>query len=157
MQQFIVPLAIVCFAIFWIALLHVLAWLGGWKALVRRFPDDRTHEGKLFRFQSGAIIPIAPIDLPFNYGNCLKLRVCPQGIGISIIAPFRFGHEPFFIPWNEFHRAKIKTAFYFFPYFEAEIASPPIVKILLPRWVFELQQEGAEETATELSKDPSLS
>ncbi|WP_425615297.1 hypothetical protein NA78x_005212 [Anatilimnocola sp. NA78] len=149
MDQLIIPLAMVGFAIFWVLLLHLIAYLGGWKELARRFPDDQTHEGKLYRFQSGAVTPIARIDLPCNYGSSLKLRVCTQGLGISVIAPFRFGHAPLFIPWDEFHRPQIKKSLGFFSFFEAEVASPPIVKMVLPSWVLELQQEGvAEGTAS---------
>ncbi len=39
--------------------------------------------------------------LKSNYGGCLTIVVNSEGIGLSILWPFRAGHPPLFIPWSE--------------------------------------------------------
>ncbi|QDU30561.1 hypothetical protein ETAA8_57070 [Anatilimnocola aggregata] len=131
------------FAAFWIGLLNVIAVWAGWKELARRYPDDGSHEGQTFRFQSGAMNGLAKWSSPCNYGSCLNLRVCPAGLRIAVMFPFHFGHSPLFIPWSEFRQPTQKQVWHYFTFFEAVLGEPPFRRITLPSWIWDFQQEGA--------------
>lgn len=53
---------------------------------------------------------------------------------ISIAAPFRLGHPPLFIPWNELHQIREDDMMYSHKV-KASIGKPTIGRITLPGWV----------------------
>lgn len=57
-----------------------------------------------------------------------------DGLGISVAPPFRVGHPPLFIPWNEFRQVKEDELMYSHKV-KAMIGQPAITRITLPAWV----------------------
>ena len=82
---------------FWFAMTGLLAHLGGWATLARRFRATQSPSGERFRFASGSM---GRRFLPVNYGGCLFVTVGEEGIHLSILFLFRFLSPPLFIPWS---------------------------------------------------------
>ena len=78
----------------WVGVLHLLAAVGGWNALARCYPDEASSEGERFRFQSAQFGWV-------NYNNCVNVTVSPDGLRLSLLAPFRMGHHPICLPWRD--------------------------------------------------------
>jgi hypothetical protein len=82
----------------WFALTGLLAHVGGWASLARRYRATRPPDGERFRFASGSM---GSRILPVRYGGCLFVTVSDEGLHLSILFPFRFQSPPLFIPWSE--------------------------------------------------------
>lgn len=83
------------FVLFWCVLLVAISFLSGWRQLEKVYGAGSPLSGACFRFQS------AQMRFRCNYGGCLTMTVNAEGLGLSVAAPFRPGHAPLFIPWNE--------------------------------------------------------
>lgn len=105
----------------------LISHIGGWWALSKRYPADGNCECKTFRMRSGRI-GLA------NYGMCLVLTICESGLRMSVLFPFRIGHPPIFIPWNEFHRV-MESRILIWRNLEADIGTPVVAHIVLPIWL----------------------
>lgn len=77
------------------AIVTLLSFVSGWRALAGRFPapPDFT-EGKLFAWQSGRVGVV-------NYNSVLRVRVSARGLHLSCSFPFHFMHPPLLIPWSQ--------------------------------------------------------
>lgn len=90
------------FALWWLFVTGVLAYLSGWATLAGRYRADVPGipgDGARFRFSSGSL---GRKWFPVNYGNCLFVTVTNRGLRLSIFLPFRFLCPPLFIPWEGF-------------------------------------------------------
>ena len=137
---------IALYAAAWFAMLATIARLGGWSSLARQFAVPVLPAGKRFRFQSASFR--GHYWAPVNYGSCLTLVVCEQGLGIGIGWLFRFRHPPLLIPWSEFPRPEQKRFLWVFRYVEADVGEPALAKLYLPHWTFaqaNLAMSAAEE------------
>ncbi len=77
------------------AVMTILSFVGGWRAMAGRFPAPPNFtEGKLFTWQSGRIGMV-------NYNNVLRVRVSAQGLHLACGFPFHFMHPPLLIPWAQ--------------------------------------------------------
>ncbi|WP_254507375.1 hypothetical protein [Anatilimnocola floriformis] len=133
MQNLLIPAVFLAFALWWCFIIWVISFIGGWRALAKRFGVRQLPPGKKYHLQSAAF---SKGGLPCNYGNCLTMIVAEQGLGIAIFPAFRPGHPPLLIPWSEFYRPRQKTVLWYWKFFEAEIGEPPIVTVCLPEWLF---------------------
>jgi len=85
------------FLLFWCAIVFVIGKLGGWGAIVHRFPYTGATAGggnERKRFQS------IKIGLS-NYSGVVNFEALPQGLHMSTIFLFKFGHSDVLIPWEE--------------------------------------------------------
>lgn len=76
----------------------LLAWVGGWRDLARRFPSAGKSQGETWHFRT---IGIRKWRVPTNYSNCVHVSIGAEGIGLAMSFFFRFQHDPIFIPWHE--------------------------------------------------------
>jgi hypothetical protein len=129
----------------WFGMLATIAQLGGWTSLARQFAVRALPAGKRLRFQSAAIRE--HYWAPVNYGSCLTLVVCEQGLGIGIGWLFRFRHPPLLIPWSEFRRTEQKRFLWVFRYVVTDIGEPALATLYLPHWIF--AQANAAMSAAE--------
>lgn len=79
----------------WVAILNVLARVGGWATLAEVYPAAGLFEGDRWWFQS------AQLRWRVNYGGVLTVGANPRGLYLSVLLPFRIGHPPLFIPWTD--------------------------------------------------------
>jgi hypothetical protein len=121
------------YAAAWLGMLATVAHLGGWSVLAKQFAVPALPAGKRFRFQSASF---HRHWTPMNYGSCLTLVVCEQGLGLATGWLLRFRHPPLLIPWSEFRQPEQKRILWLFRYVVADVGEPAIVKLYLPHWTF---------------------
>lgn len=90
------------FPLFWMAIVSLIARVGGWSELAKRFGSDAPAEGDLFTWCS------ARLRMFCNYSNCLRVTVSDAGIHIRTLIFFKVGHRPLFIPWQAVQDLKIR-------------------------------------------------
>lgn len=142
MNELLILLFSLYFAGLWTGVMYLAAWLGGWRALAGKFRVTTMPEGEARRFQSVSMTRVP--GLPASYGFCTVLTITPGGLGISVPAPFRFGHPPLLIPWTEFHAVQTRAVL-FSKFVDAEIGSPRLATVRLPAWVFEQANQAMED------------
>ena len=86
----------------WVAILNVLARVGGWIALAEVYPAAGGFEGDRWWFQS------AQMRWRVNYGGVLTVGASPRGLYLSVLLPFRIAHPPLFIPWADISASERK-------------------------------------------------
>ncbi len=102
-EEYLVFLAVVGFALFfvvlWVAIVTLVATLGGWKRLQEEFPDrPSAHIYKRLSMRS------AQLGHPIfgaSYGNCLNIEVCEPGLRISVWKIFGPFSKPILFPWGK--------------------------------------------------------
>lgn len=87
----------VFFVTFFWAVLQLLARVGGWRALSKRFPGPPRGETKL----AFGTASFGPLLLPVNYNLPVRVSAGDEGVGLALPAPFHIGSPPLFIPWSE--------------------------------------------------------
>ena len=89
----LVPIALVVVPAVWCGVVWLIGQ-AGWRTLARAYATDLPASGRTFRFQSGRIGHA-------SYNGVLTISVEPEGIRLAVAAPFRPGHPPVLIPWDE--------------------------------------------------------
>ena len=92
------PWFIVFFVAMWFGVTGLLAVFSGWTGLAAYWRAQRPLTGERFRIASASM---GAKLLPVGYSNCLSVTVSDQGLGVSILLPFRFLCPPLFIPWSD--------------------------------------------------------
>jgi hypothetical protein len=82
------------FPVLWFAICELLAFVGGWRRLAEHYPHSGPAPAETARFRSGRVGWV-------NYNNCLIVGAAPTGLYLSVLLPFRPGHAPLLIPWND--------------------------------------------------------
>jgi hypothetical protein len=86
---------IVYFVCLWIAVSFVISFVGGWFELGRVYRAAKPFLGNRWRFQDAQFRPIG------GYHNILSVSANAEGLYLAMFFPFRFGHPPLFIPWQD--------------------------------------------------------
>lgn len=90
----------VAFPAFWIFVTSMIAEIGGWNRVARRFPDrEREPANARFRFCSAQLG--SSLFGP-SYNHILTFEVCDTGLRIRVWKVFGFLSKPIFLPWNAF-------------------------------------------------------
>jgi hypothetical protein len=89
-----------CFACFMISRF-------GWSTWAESFRCDRELVGKNYRGRSGRF------NLQGSYKGVLNVVLCNEGIGLSVMLPWRVGHPPLLIPWSKVTGVEGKNYFLF--------------------------------------------
>ncbi len=125
---FIVPVALTCFALFWMAIVTLLGNMSGWKAMHARFglpPGVVAPRGALVSGRVGVV----------NYNNVLRVASDRFGVYLSVLSLFRSGHPALFIPWNETHTMERKD-FLWTKRLRFAVGRPVITMVVLPASLF---------------------
>ena len=85
------------FCLLWVAICGLLSVWSGWFSLAKEFAGRLSEVWASSSFQSGAM---GWRYLAVSYANCLFVKVGPDGIGLSILWPFRVLAPPIAIPWR---------------------------------------------------------
>lgn len=90
----------------WLLVVGLLATLGGWGALARRYPDpgDAARGNLLVLGGSSLMMRRAPIPFPVTYKRCVTVTLSGVGLHLRVMAFFRFRHPPLLIPWEQVER-----------------------------------------------------
>ena len=86
---------LIVFTTLWILMCFVLSMWGGWSQLTDRYRGIPSKVEAKWRLESASMRHMA------TYPGCLKFSVGREGLGISILFPFRAGHPPLLIPWTD--------------------------------------------------------
>ena len=84
------------FVAFWCAICALIAFIGGWQSLARRYRGEPTTVIDQVTFGSGQLGVLRA-----NYNNCLSVTVGPGGVGLKVLLPFRILHPSLLVPWSE--------------------------------------------------------
>lgn len=130
---FVVMLFAIVFPIFWASVIWLISQLSGWGRLARRYRALQPASGQRWSWQYGMIGWA-------GYNGVLNLTANAEGLFMETLWLFGFGHPRLFIPWQEFHEAKVNH-FFFRRQVRAKIGYPSLATVRLPAAVFE-QTEG---------------
>ena len=93
---------ILIFPLFWMAILWIIATVGGWKKLAGSYAADAPASGVSFNMAS------ARLGLFTSYSHSLRVTVSSTGIHLQPFILMRTGHAPLFIPWDAVSRLKLR-------------------------------------------------
>jgi hypothetical protein len=86
---------VVFFTTLWCSIVFILSLAGGWRALGKRYAaKDMEVAGQRWEMQRGAMRVVV------GYNHILTIVANTRGIYLSVMALFRIGHPPLFIPWE---------------------------------------------------------
>lgn len=88
---------VVVFPLMFGGVILLIAQLGGWAAMARRYRDPRPNDvppGAVSLNASGRL------GLLGSYNGVLIVIVAPDGLRLRAWGPFRLGHAPLFAPWS---------------------------------------------------------
>lgn len=71
-----------------------LAAFSGWRVLARHYAASERFNGKRFWFRSAQFGPV-------GYGSCVMPGANADGIYLAVLFPFRIGHPPLLVPWQD--------------------------------------------------------
>jgi hypothetical protein len=114
----------VAFGTLWFAVSLLLSHIGDWSTLARHYPNMVLPTLRTFYMSSGYVGAV-------SYRSCLVLRVCETGLRLSVLLPFRVGHPPIFIPWEEFYNISENRS-WFNSFMHAELGRPVVGTVGLP-------------------------
>lgn len=117
------------FVSMWCAISLLLSAMGGWRRLAESFAARDEPTGRHFFMQSGKIGIV-------NYGSCLTIHSAPSGFYLSVWLPFRIGHPPLFIPWQEVRNVTTRR-FLWFERVVFDVGSPSIASLQLSKKIFQ--------------------
>lgn len=126
---------VVLFPILFVGMWYVVGLLvysiSGWARLAESFAAGGEPTGRRFFMQYGVVGNI-------YYRSVLTIHTAPNGFYLSVWLPFRIGHPPLFIPWQEVRNATTYP-FWWFEMVEFDVGSPTIATLELPKRIFEGQ------------------
>ena len=91
----LIPLIIAGYAALWVGISLLIAKVSGWSALAERYrTDPAMFTGWKTGFQSGRM------RVWTRYGGALTVGANGMGFYLAVLAIFRAGHPPLFVPWH---------------------------------------------------------
>lgn len=119
-----ITLGVVLFVIIWVCVSLLLAFAGGWRALARAYPAPHAPP------DGGWVEREALLSGRARYKNVLRLCASDEGVFLSVAPPFRIGHPPLLVPWEDlFPLASASPAMGYTELRFGRVASP---RILVP-------------------------
>ena len=102
-------LLVVTVLVSWSLLNVLIARLTGWGALAERFACKQRPRGEWFRYATVAFSRWS------GYNGCVTVCIGETGLYLMVLFPFRPGHPPLLIPWQEIlhvgeHKSKLFSA-----------------------------------------------
>lgn len=123
------------FCAMWFGVCFLLSRVSRWNELARDFPD-RGFSGRKRWFCSAQMGQV-------HQKSCLILGADENGVFLSNLLPFRFGHTPLFIPWSAIKTSRRKG--WIFEYVDFSLG-PGAVPLTLKRGLADaLMKDGGVE------------
>jgi hypothetical protein len=79
----------------------------GWNDWAQIYRCNRPLTGKLYSGRSGRF------SFQGSYSRILNVRLCAEGIGLSVMLPWRVGHPPLLVPWSKVIGVEERSFFFF--------------------------------------------
>ena len=102
-------LCIAFFFIFWCAVSFLVSFLTGWFSLSRRFTQQSDPYGETK--SAGPFFYTIYMRWWGHYSSVIRLVTAPDALYASVLFPFRIGHPPLRIPWDEIQFSRTKFFF----------------------------------------------
>lgn len=80
---------------FWCMISTLVARMGGWSALAKKYAVTIVPTGTMYRWQS------LGIGRATSYNNAMNIVISSRGLCLFPMIIFRFGHHPILIPWAD--------------------------------------------------------
>lgn len=96
----------ILFVLLWIGTSMLIAMMSGWHTLAKRFASadkpygDVRTAGPLFHTVYGRY--------GVKYNSVIRMTAASDALYISVFAPFRAGHPPLRVPWEEIRIVPVK-------------------------------------------------
>jgi len=118
------PFFIVFFVLcLWVTVSFSIALVGGWFELGRIYRGTRRFAGSSWRFQD------AQFRLLTRYNHIVTVGSNAEGLYLAVFLPFRIGHPPLFIPWQDV--SVRRERFLWFRVYKFEFRQAPSVRLQL--------------------------
>lgn len=99
--------AVLGFPALWALIMLAIGRFGGWGALAEVYAARDDFQGKRWRFESLRFRAFG------HYNGCVTFGANPRGLYMATFFPFRIGHPPLFIPWEDV--TMTRTTFFMVP------------------------------------------
>jgi hypothetical protein len=106
----------------WVMVSWLIAMIGGWSRLAGHYRASSDFLGQTWNMCSGRM----GIS---NYNGVLTIGANSNGLHLAVLLPFRVGHPPLFIPWEEISTTPVKN--FWVAYTELRFAAVPGVTLRL--------------------------
>lgn len=107
------PLGLACFPVFFVALWctisFLISFITGWFTLARRFRQQSAPYGEMRT--AGPFFYTVYMRFWGHYSSVIRLSAASDGLYASVLFPFRIGHPPLRIPWDEIKFGKAQWFF----------------------------------------------
>jgi hypothetical protein len=104
------PIGLACIPVFfvalWCAVCFLISFITGWFALTRRFRRQSAPYGEIRT--AGPFFYTVYMRFWGHYSSVIRLSAASDGIYASVLFPFRIGHPPLRIPWDEIKLGRTK-------------------------------------------------
>jgi hypothetical protein len=97
------------FVVLWCAVCFLIGFQSGWFALGRRFKRQSDPYGETKT--AGPLFYTVYMRWWSHYSHVIRLTAASDALYASILLPFRIGHPPLRIPWDEIQFARTKFLF----------------------------------------------
>ena len=98
-------IAVFVVAVWWVSM-SLTGLLTGWSALARRFRTESEPYGDCKT--AGPFFYTVYMRYWTHYSSVIRLTAAAEALYLSVLFPFRVGHPPLRIPWNEIQFASTK-------------------------------------------------
>jgi hypothetical protein len=107
---FATPPGVACYAVFfitvWCASLSAISFVGGWRVLSKRFKQETAPYGEIRT--AGPFFYSIYMRFWCHYSSVIRMTAASDELYLSVMFPFRIGHPPLRIPWNEIQLGRTK-------------------------------------------------
>jgi hypothetical protein len=104
--------AILGIVLVWCTICLLISFITGWFTLAQRFRKQTEPSGDVRK--AGPLFYTIYMRLWSHYGSVVTLVAATDALYLSIFPPFRIGHPPLRIPWDEIQFGRTRRIF--FPY-----------------------------------------
>ena len=99
--------AFIAFVLFWLAVVWVIAQMGGWPRLAEKYPARQPWNPQCWSLQSALLRRWS------QYRGVIRFCADSEALHLSVLFPFSLAHKPLSIPWQEITGQKKMRFFYY--------------------------------------------
>jgi len=100
---------VIFFIVLWCAVCYFISFVTGWLALAGRFKKQSDPLGQVTSV--GPFFYSVYMRFWSHYGSVIRLTAASDALYASVLFPFRIGHPPLRIPWDEIRFGRTKFFF----------------------------------------------